>query len=91
MDDNALVGIIFLVVVASFFYIARKKDIDPSKPVENSGGPTVEEKREEFSRMTVPKLKTYVKENKTKLKNSKGRMPTKKADLIEASLEIWEK
>tara|TARA_B100000497_G_C7675921_1_gene408331 strand:+ start:1633 stop:1908 length:276 start_codon:yes stop_codon:yes gene_type:complete len=91
MDDNALVGIIFLVVIASFFYVARKKDINPSNPVGNAGGPTVEEKREEFSKMTVPKLKTYVKENKTKLKDSKGRIPTKKADLIEASMEIWNK
>jgi hypothetical protein len=91
MDNNAIVGIIFLVVIASFFYVARKKDIEPSKPVKNTSGPTVEEQREEFSRMTVPKLKTYVKENKTKLKDSKGRIPTRKADLIEASMEIWNK
>lgn len=89
MDDNALVGIIFLVVVASFFYIARKKDINPSTPAENAGGPTIEDKREEFSRMTVPKLKAYVKENKQE--GAKGRIPTRKADLIEASMEIWNK
>jgi len=54
-----------------------------------SNEPTFEEQQKTFASMTVPELKSYVKENKNKLGESKGRMPTKKAELIEASLRIW--
>lgn len=87
MDNNALVVVIFLVVIASFFIVARKKDMDPSQSAPVSKRTSPQKQREEFSSMTVSELKTYIKENKQE--GAKGRVPTRKADLIEASMNLW--
>tara|TARA_B100000497_G_scaffold51371_1_gene59189 strand:- start:1085 stop:1363 length:279 start_codon:yes stop_codon:yes gene_type:complete len=91
--EYAFAGILFTLLVV-WIVIKNEKDEDKSgggvttPPV---SGPSLNDQRKTFAKMTVPELKSYVKENKNKLGESKGRMPTKKADLIEASLEIWEK
>jgi hypothetical protein len=91
--EYTFAGIFFTLLVV-WVLIKNEKNEDNSgggvttPPV---SGPSRNDQRKVFAKMTVPELKSYVKENKNKLGESKGRMPTKKAELIEASLEIWEK
>jgi hypothetical protein len=99
MSDNVIVVGIILVIVAVI--IMNKKSntkstgkdttpVKPSKPVVDRHAESIAVQRDMFSKMTVAQLKVYVKENKSKLGESTGRMPTKKAELIEAAMQIFQ-
>jgi hypothetical protein len=64
----------------------KNESADTTTPVIED---TFEDQRVQFDKMTVPQLKKHVKENKNKLVEPMGRMPTRKADLVETSLRIW--
>jgi len=99
MSDNViLVGIILVIV--GFIVMSKKSStgstgkgttpVKPSTPVVDRHAESIAVQRDMFSKMTVTQLKVYVKENKSKLGESTGRMPTKKAELIEAAMQIFQ-
>jgi flagellar basal body-associated protein FliL len=105
MSDNIiLVGIILVVVSTTFAIVSvimNKKSnpkstgkstapVKPSTPVVDRHAESIVVQKDMFSKMTVAQLKVYVKENKSKLGESTGRMPTKKAELIEAAMQIFQ-
>ena len=98
MSDNIILAGIILVIVA---VIMNKKSnpkssgksttpVKPSTPVVDRHAESIAVQKDMFSKMTVAQLKVYVKENKSKLGESTGRMPTKKAELIEAAMQIFQ-
>jgi len=99
MSDNVILVGIILVIVAVI--IMNKKSnpkstgkstapVKPSTPVVDRHAESIAVQKDMFSKMTVAQLKVYVKENKSKLGESTGRMPTKKAELIEAAMQIFQ-
>lgn len=97
-ENVQLVGIVIIVLCVTSFVVFTRSD---KKKDGSSDGNTVTppanvlspdelaEQKEIFASMTVPQLKSYVKENKNKMSEPMGRMPTKKAELIDKSLQIW--
>jgi len=85
MIESVIVGILLILVVLTYITKSSKKE----DAVEISTEPTFEEQLKTFTSMTVPQLKQHVNENKDKLNEPMGRVPTRKADLVETSLRIW--
>jgi len=84
MSDTAIAVGIFVViaVLVGVWYSKRGENVRYV-----SSGPSKEEiaaQKERFSALTIKELKTYIQ-----TKGKSGRLPTKKADLVEVALQLW--
>jgi hypothetical protein len=84
MSDTVITVGIFLVsaVLVGIWYSKRGDNVRYV-----SAGPSKEEiaaQRERFSNLTIKELKKYIQ-----TKGKSGRLPTKKADLVEVAIGLW--
>lgn len=89
MNDTVITFVVFGLVLAGVLYWMSKREEGKRTVLTGPSAEQIERQREVFSSQTVKELQKYIQMQRIKLGIPAGRTPTRKAEVIEAALELW--
>ena len=84
--SNEIVALVLFVVVIGLVLFFKGSDKNIRTVLNGPSRQDKEKQRSVFAKMTVPEIKKYIQS-----KGKSGRLPTKKAELIDIALHLWSK
>jgi len=89
MSDTLLTVGIFAVVAVLVAVWMKNRGKNSRTVLTGPSAEQIEAQRVEFTKMTVKQLRDYIQQKRMVLGIPAGRMPNRKAELVEYALELW--